>query len=105
MPEQGRHPLPGHLHPRAGAPPSQDDAVEQGRARRIRPAADERAEGTVAVYHLVQGLESSDVPVDAPLSPEHLATNEPRRPSPEKPSKRPKNGVGGSSQEAGRPTS
>ena len=60
------------LHPRAGSPPSQDDAFEQGIAGRIRPAPDERAERTVAVHDLVHGLESSDVAVYAPLSPKHL---------------------------------
>ena len=67
-------PLINDLHPRAGAPPSQDDAVELGRARRILSAPDERRERTVPVliHDFIHGLESNDVPVHARLSPENL---------------------------------
>src|SRR5882762_10441010 len=65
-------PLIHDLHSRAGAPPSQDDAVEVGCARRILPAPDERRERTVPFQELIHGLESNDVPVQARLSPENL---------------------------------
>jgi hypothetical protein len=60
------------LHPRAGAPASQDDAVEVGRARRILPAPDERRERAVPVHDLIHRLESNDESVEARLSPENL---------------------------------
>ena len=37
------------------------------------PAPDERRERTVPVHDLVHGLEASDVPVQARLSPENLS--------------------------------
>ena len=79
-PLNGGIPLKLDLCPSAGAPPGQDDALEQGGARGILPAADQRGKRTVPVpvpvpapvHDLIQGLESGDMPVHARLSPKNL---------------------------------
>src|SRR5687767_14091063 len=77
-PFAGEMPLKDDVHPRAGSPPGQDDAVEQAKASCILSAPDERRERTGPVHDLVHGLESSDVPVQARLSPEDLCVERAR---------------------------
>ena len=96
-------PLKHDLHPRAGAPPSHDDAVEQAEPAGFDPprmsAVNERSPSTTSYM--------ASSPVTCPFRlgcrQRTSATNEPRRPSPEKPSKRPNGGCGAGRRRCGHP--
>ena len=93
-PDNREIPLIYDLHSCAGAPPSQDDAVEVGRACRILPSPDERRERTVPVHDLVHGRSPTTCPFRLACRQRTSPTYEPTGPSPAKPSRRPNGGCG-----------